>query len=242
MEIRGNRECRKCGSRWSYYDTGSVACPNCGSLRSTGRDERRKLHTDSPATFDLDEVRALAHGVTDAELASTAADVAREYVHQRGFVNGGELRPLDDTYLAAAELAAIGSELARRSAPSDGEELYFLSLLRSADDGERPSPESVPTTLRDARGLAYTDAVREYRRDVDRWLDAENEPPGEGFARDTIERLGDHVKRIRALQGDVPPTDAEALVEAARGFGAYLRADDPDGLETCRRRLDELVE
>ncbi|MDY6780397.1 MAG: hypothetical protein SV760_07620 [Halobacteria archaeon] len=34
MEISGERECLECGSRWSYFDTREVACPDCGSLRS----------------------------------------------------------------------------------------------------------------------------------------------------------------------------------------------------------------
>jgi DNA-directed RNA polymerase subunit RPC12/RpoP len=31
MKIRGERECTDCGTRWSYYDTASVECPQCGS-------------------------------------------------------------------------------------------------------------------------------------------------------------------------------------------------------------------
>src|SRR6056297_1417065 len=57
MEIRGERECKDCGTRWSYYETGSVACPNCESVRSVGVDEERKRHTAGQATLDLTEVR-----------------------------------------------------------------------------------------------------------------------------------------------------------------------------------------
>jgi DNA-directed RNA polymerase subunit RPC12/RpoP len=40
MKIRGERECKDCGARWSYYETGSVSCPECGSRRSVGVDDR----------------------------------------------------------------------------------------------------------------------------------------------------------------------------------------------------------
>lgn len=248
MEIRGERECQDCGTQWSYYETGSVTCPDCGSLRSTGLEDERRLHTDAPVEFDLTDVRTLVGDVTDEELATEAAETAREYVRRRGFVDGGELGRLDDTYLAAAELAAVGELLSRALSTTDDEELYFLRLLRGADRGERPDPADVPASLRSARGLADADAVEEYRRDATQWIETEDgvsdDPQGEPngtHVRETATLLGEHVKRIRALQGDVPPGDAERLVAAARDFGAYLRGERPDGLTTCRDRLDRLV-
>jgi len=57
MEIRGERECTDCGERWSYYETGDVACPACGSMQSVGVDEERALHTTTAGEFDLTEAR-----------------------------------------------------------------------------------------------------------------------------------------------------------------------------------------
>ena len=106
MKIRGERECQSCGTRWSYYETGSVACPNCGDLRSVGVDART-AHTDAPVSLDLsahrerfgDSPETLPRSGTD-ELQSDL----REYCRKRGFIDGGRLAPLDGTYLAAREL------------------------------------------------------------------------------------------------------------------------------------------
>lgn len=240
MEIRGTRECKRCGTRWSYYDTGSISCPDCGSVHSVGVDDERALHTDAPVEFDLTPVRSLIDEVPQDELADTLTDTAREYVRQRGFINGGELTQLDDTYLAATEAANAADCLGRSLAPTDDEQWYVFELLRTADSGERIPPHEVPESVREARGLAYASAVDTYRREASRWLDASDDPPGEPFASGPLESLADHVKRIEALQGNVSPETAETLVEAARGLGAYLRADDPDGLAECRDRLDRL--
>ena len=51
MKVRGRRECEACGARWSYFDTGEVTCPDCGSLHSVGLDDERALHTASTATL-----------------------------------------------------------------------------------------------------------------------------------------------------------------------------------------------
>jgi len=221
MKIRGERECKDCGSRWSYYDTGSVACPACGSLRSVGVDDRTE-HTDAPATFDLTAVRNRVDEDPLAELGERAAETCREYTRQRGFIDAGELRPLDERFVAAIELQYVGSQLASALRPADGTELYFLQLLRGADEGERPPHEEVPDQLRSAYGLAMASAVDRYQRDLRTHLD---DDPDEQ-ARQLSGRIRDHRKRIAALDGDVDPADANRLLHAARDLGAFVRGDE----------------
>ena len=148
----------------------------------------------------------------------------------------GELRDLDDGYLAAAELMQAADVFGRAFQPSEAEELYFLELLRGADAGERPAPAAVPEPIREARGLAAANAVREYGRDLRQWAD-EVDPAAE----DALERLGDHVKRVRALGGDVDPRTADALVAVTREVGAYCRNGDESALATATDRLDRLT-
>ncbi len=220
MRVRGNRECQDCGARWSYYDTGSVACPDCGSVHSVGVDERA-LHTDGDATLDLTEARRAADERSLPEAAERAASACRAYVRRRGFVSGGDLLALDDTYLAARELTGVGETLRRALSWDDATELYFLSLLRGAADGDRPAAADVPADLRGPRGLAAADAVEAYRRDLAAWLDEHPDPA----ARETLSELSVHERRIRALDGAVPPAEADRLVAAARDVGRYLGAD-----------------
>ncbi|MFB6219201.1 MAG: TFIIB-type zinc ribbon-containing protein [Halobacteriaceae archaeon] len=232
MEIRGERECRDCGTRWSYFETGSVTCPACGSLRSVGVGGRAE-HTDAPADLVLADAVSTA---ADGDLRTAAehgAERAAEYVRVRGFVNAGELQPLDDTYLAAQELRHAGVELARRPAVGEREERYLLALLRGAPGGDRP--DEVPASLHGPRGLAAAAATREYVRDVSRWL-GEESPPG---ARDLVGALSDHRKRIEAFDGEVPPAEADRLVAAARALGEYVRGDE-SALAVARERLDRL--
>jgi len=236
MKVRGQRECKACGAQWSYYDTGEAACPECGSLYSVGVDDERSLHTATASTLDLSPVRREVDEAPLRRLASLATDHCREFTRGYGFVDAGELQPLDDTYLAAMELQAVASELDRRLETSDDEELYFTELLR-ADESERPSPESVPESLRRMRGLAYADAVREYRSDLRTYLDEHPDGPAEKVLR----RLAEHAKRVRALDGDVPPRDVESLVAAIRDVGRYLIEDDEAALAQAETRLDGLV-
>lgn len=237
MEIRGERECTDCGTRWSYYETGSVTCPDCGSMRSVGTDDERAYHTDVASAIDLDEARTLAANETLREAADAAEAAANEYARERGFVSGGELRNLDDAYLAARELGYAASELERARAVDEDEEYYFLTLLRGADDGERPDESDVPASFRAVRGLAYATAVGEYRRELRSWLDTRDAEPDE--ARALLESLGDHVKRVKALDGNVTLDTADRLVEAARAVGDYARGDDEDATR-ARSLLDGL--
>ena len=79
MRVRGERECRRCGTVWAYYDTGSVACPSCGSLQSVGVDDRTR-HTAGPAPFDLSSLRERVDPEAPAALADEVKSTAREYL------------------------------------------------------------------------------------------------------------------------------------------------------------------
>jgi uncharacterized Zn finger protein (UPF0148 family) len=237
MEIRGERECQNCGSRWSYYDTGAVTCPECGSMRSVGVDEERTLHTTSPVDLDLTDVRDQTETESLHRVADAAKEACSEYVRQRGFVRGGELVALDDAYLAASELRHAADVFGRSFQPSEEEELYVLELLRGADVGERPDANDVPETMRDARGLAAANAVREYRRDLRRWHDGDD-PTVEN----ALETLGEHETRVRALSGDVDPGTADSLVETMRDIARYVQDGDELALTNARDRLDRLSE
>ncbi|WP_132059589.1 DUF7117 family protein [Halorussus amylolyticus] len=238
MKVRGERECNDCGTRWSYYETGSVECPSCGSLRSVGVDSERRLHTDSPVELDLTDAREAVEAESLREVADRASEAARGYVRKRGFVRGGDLRALDDAYLAANELRHAADVVGRGLDVNDDEEWYFLALLRGADDGERPAPSEVPKTMHAIRGLAYGEAVGEYRREMADWADEEG-VDSEGAS--ALETLETHVKRVRALEGDVDPETAELLVEAARDVSRFLREDDVDALASARERFDRLA-
>lgn len=232
MEVRGERECKACETQWSYFETGSVECPDCGSMRSVGVGERA-LQTDGAAELDLDDARSAAaddlRGAFDP-----AVEACREYCQSRGFVAGGDLLDLDDIYLAAQELRRAALLLGDAMRVGDDEEAYVLALLKGADSGDRPEPEEVPESLRAARGLGYAAAVRAYRADVRTYADSL--PDAEQRLH---ERLGSHVKRIRALDGDVPAEDAERLVLAARRLGDAVCGDEA-AVEQANAHLDGL--
>lgn len=245
MRIRGRRRCKDCQREWSYYDTGSVTCPDCGSLRSVGIDDRKR-HTDAAAELDLtphrnaigafDEDASTGRHALPEDVADDLKSDLRAYVRERGFVSGGELRDVDDTYLAANELLHAADVYARLRDVSEDEHLYVLSLLRDADRNERPDPEEVPASMTAARGLAYAKTLSAFRRDCSLWLD---ENP-DSDARRTLETFGDHLKRVEALEGDVPVRESEALVRAAREIVAYAREGDEAALTRARDRLARL--
>jgi hypothetical protein len=236
MRIRGERECQDCGRRWSYYETASVECPSCGSLRSVGVDEERTLHTATPKSLDLTDVRNEVDRRPLREVAETAAEQCRAYVRGYGWIDAGELKRLDDTYLAAQELAHVGTLLGRRFDLEDDEEYYLLSLLRGADHDERPGVDEVPKSLRSGRALAYAEAINAYRSDLRSVLDERPDPA----ASQVLGPIGEHVKRIRAIDGEVPPEESEALVRAVRAVAAYLLEDDETVLAEASDRLDRL--
>jgi hypothetical protein len=243
MKVRGRRECADCGERWSYYETGEITCPSCGGMRSSGIDERR-LHTDGVATFDLDPIRARLADGSIGDIASETARLCRAYTISRGFVDSGRLLPLDGTYLAATELRyaiesydrSIG---ASRILEGEDEEYYLLSLLRGADEGTRPTPDEVPRGMWSARGLAAAAAVEAYRRDLRRWLD-DRSPTETTDIDGVIGRVGEHRRRIEALDGEVEPAEGDRLVEAIRDLRRYLADGDETALVRAEDRLDRL--
>jgi uncharacterized Zn finger protein (UPF0148 family) len=236
MKIRGERECKGCGARWSYYQTGAVTCPECGSVQSVGVDDRTE-HTASAVALDLTDLRSRVDDVPLADLTDDVESRCADYVRRVGFIDAGQLRELDDTYLAATELRHVAADLGRSMRVTDDEEYYFLELLGGADDGDRPIPTAVPDSLHASRGLAVAAAVDAYRSDVRRYLDEHPDPA----AKRVLGRVDEHRKRVDALDGDVGPREAESLVDAARAVGRSLVRDDETALAEARSRLDSLA-
>jgi uncharacterized Zn finger protein (UPF0148 family) len=235
MKVRGERECSACGARWSYYETGEITCPECGSVRSVGVGERAE-HTASTATLDLTAVVADVEEADIRTLADDAAEATREYLRRAGFVHAGELQPLGDTYLAAGELRRVAATLGRVMQVEDDERLYFYKLLRGADQGDRPGPKEVPETLHPERGLAAAASVEQYVRDIRRVR--ENSDSREHAVDRVLSGVTARRKRIEALDGDVDPADAETLVAALRDLSAYLCDDDKTALARAGERLE----
>lgn len=230
MKVRGRRECRDCGTTWSYYETGSVECPDCGSVHSVGLDDDRRLHTGTDADLDLSAARA-ATEESPSRAAEMAVDAAREYCRDRGFVVGGKIRPLDEEFLRATELRHTGAAVARRMRVDEATERHLLALLSA--DGDRPAPDAVPESLRAARGLGIVDAVEAYADDLRTYL---AEEPDEA-AESVLGSLDQHTARVSALDGEVPPAEAERLVAVARAVGEYLRTGDEAAVARARERL-----
>lgn len=233
MEIRGERECQSCGTRWSYFQTGSVSCPDCGSMVSVGTGDRKR-HTDSPVELDL---TSLAAGIDERPLTDITDELAercRTYTARRGFLRAGQLVALDDAYLTAVELRHAADLFERIDDPTPPERLYVVSLLRAVDTGERPTAGEVPTRLREARGLAAADAALAYRSAITELDGSSSE------LREATSRLREHAKRIEALGGDVPPATADAVIDATRAIGRGLIADDQTAITEAANRLREL--
>ncbi|WP_396612333.1 hypothetical protein ACH9L7_03375 [Haloferax sp. S1W] len=236
MEIRGERECKSCGRQWSYFETGSVSCPYCGSMKSVGVGDR-KQHTSSAATLDLSPHRA---AVSDTSIRDAAPELKadlRDYIRKIGFIHGGDLRPLSDEVLVVYELLHAVDIVARSNRPTDDEQFYVLELLRGADDGDRLAPGDVPDSMTDARGLAYAEAVDDYRRDLSTWLDENPDPE----VRKTLGSLSNYVKRAEALEGAMPLDESETLVLAVRDIHTSIVDDDLDALASARDRLASLL-
>jgi len=234
MKLRGRRECQDCGERWSYFETGEITCPTCGSVRSksvAGPTE----HTAGTVTLDLTPVRALVDTKPIREVADKAANHTRAYLREVGFIEQGELQELDETVLAASELRRVGRTLGRVLQPTDAEKQYFLTLLRDTDSGERPAPETVPESLYPERGLAITASVDIYRSELRTVID--NPEPTLDRA---LSQLDTHLKRVNALDGAVNPKQSERLVTSIRDISEYVRTDDETALTRAVDRLDSL--
>lgn len=233
MKLRGRRECADCGAHWSYFETGTVECPACGSVRSVAVEEEGVRHTAGGAELDLAAARRAVGDRPLREVAGLAADASRAFLADRGFLHAGELQPLDDVTVAAAELRQVAARVERSIAPDDDAERYLLALLRGAPDGERP--DDVPAGFEAARGLGVASAVDRYRADLARALDERPDPE----ARRVLGVLRDHLRRVEALEGDVPAEHADRLLAAARDLGASLRGDEA-ALARAADRLDRL--
>lgn len=235
MELRGRRRCTECDHNWSYFDAGTISCPVCGSIRSVRQDDDPVLHTDTPVQFDLTEVRADIHHRPVRDVACAARDMAREYVMIRGFIEDGDLLPLDDRFLAASDLRHTAAVLHRSTEPATDTEQYFLELLNTADAGHRPT--TIPRKLRPAHGRAMADAVTRYRTDITTWLDANPDPT----ARRIAGVIRDVERKFMALNGDVPIKDADRLVATIRSVGEALRHNNPNELVRVDSQLLDLV-
>ncbi|MFB6111482.1 MAG: TFIIB-type zinc ribbon-containing protein [Halobacteriaceae archaeon] len=236
MEIRGQRKCQSCGERWSYYDTGSVTCPACGSIRSVGVDERTQ-HTDGTVTLDLTAARAAAAEDDFSVACEEAKTACAAYTRVRGFIDAGRFRPLDEVFVAAHELRRAARTYDRMLRPDDEDTAYLLALLSGAPDGDRPDSETVTDRLRPARGLGAATAVDAYLREFATWrADAQTAPGLDG----PLGRLRAHVRRIKALDGDVPVADTDRLVGAARALGEYASSGEESDRETAVGHLDAL--
>lgn len=220
MKLRERRECVDCGECWSYFERESVTCPSCGSVRSTALDAEGTLHTVGGDDLDLTEARQAVDEEPLRTVARLAADASRGFMAEQGFIDRGELRSLDDTTVAAAELRQAADRLRRSMDPEEDAEWYFLALLRGAEDGERP--EEVPPGFESVRGLAIASAVERYRSDLARYLEVQPDPE----ARRVLGILRDHLRRVEALDGDVPVEHAERLLAAARELGAYIQGEE----------------
>jgi hypothetical protein len=232
MELRGERECTACGARWSYYETGEITCPDCGSPRSVSV-EAAAAHTAGVGRFELTSVREQVGAEPLRTVADTAADTAAEYLRTAGFVHAGELQPFGGTHLAAAELRRVGTTLGRVMDITDDEELYLLGLLGGADSGERPTPAEVPETLHPERGLAVAASVDTYLSDL-RQVRGNGEPELDRV----LSAIRPRQKRIEALDGDVDPVAAERLVRAVRDVSRYWREGDETALARAGDRLE----
>jgi uncharacterized Zn finger protein (UPF0148 family) len=233
MDIRGERECKSCGTHWSYYETGEIACPECNSLHSVGVDEP-KTHTEGQASLDLTPVRNAVDTEPIRRVATEATALTRRYIKTVGFVSAGELEPLVETFLTAMELRRVGTTVRRLRSLKDTQKAYFLELLRGADRGERPGPKAVPQLFYPERGLAVAASIDIYTTEIRRWREERTARVDQLLSTVRARR-----KRIEALDGDVDPADAERLVRTVRDLSRYLRVGDEDSLARAQERLSD---
>lgn len=242
MRVRGVRSCNECETEWSYFDTGSIVCPQCGSIASVGLGDRR-LHTDAPVRLEL-PIESIDDPTTIEDVADIIERRCRRYRNRRGFIRGGELRRLDDQFLLAHELLEIAADHRRqgRSSPrSDAALGYDLSILDAViRNGRPPDPDEVPRERHRHRGLGHSLALGSYLRDLKAWLET-NEGTDDG-PRVLIGEIEEHLRRIEALEGDVEPREVDGLVHAVRAIRRHVlaegRSNDRDHVASLLDELD----
>lgn len=234
MKLRGHRECTDCGTRWSYFETGEITCPDCDNPTSVAVSDPAE-HTAGQGSLDLTPILADIDSLSISELAARTVERTRPSIASAGFVHTGELQSLADRHLVVTELHRVASTLDRRRQVSDAEAAYFLTLLRGATDGQRPDPSDVPESLHPDRALAISGAVETYCSDIRRFLGQTDRDRDITRALSTIRA---HRKRIDALDGAVDPSTAERLVRATRDLSSALREDDETALARVSTRFD----
>lgn len=213
MEIRGHRECLDCGNTWRYGDTRSVACTECGSVRSRAIDDG----DDAPPSGGIPIEDIFADGPVAAEEAvAEAEDRCIEYRAETDFLGPGELRPPDPRYVMAGEVCHLATAIQVRSDGLDGDERrYALDLLRGLADEEPPTER--PASLDPVHNLAVADAVEDYATAVARYA--------------------------RRTDADVPAAVEEARDLAKRTQATDGAEDDAvEGLRRLRDVHDDLVQ
>ena len=237
MRARGRRKCHSCGTLWSYFDAGSITCPSCGSARSEGTDTEPVLHTAGAATFDPTGIRQLLEAEDITTAIRELEPRCRVYLRDAGFIDHGTLLPLEDSVVAIAELleSATHLDMPQAAPPSVELEAYLFDLVESAMGGPRPGGEAVPDQARHIRALGVARAVRMYFGECHRWMRARkrNGHPAIGAVRT-------HIARIEALEGDIDPSSAEAILDATRAIGEGLRHDDVDHFTRAESQLADL--
>jgi hypothetical protein len=233
MQFTGHRRCKQCASEWSYFETGSVSCPECGAIKSTGIGGPEP-HTAQHTSLEL----APYWEVTDEEVRIESDKIRRavtEFLSEYGFIKGGDFLPLHDEVLAAGELRHAAYRYNTLGDPSEEVEHYLLGLLRAVMGESRPT--SPPDVLKQARGRGTADILEQFLRDMRQWTQAraatELMPIRESFRT--------HLHRIQALEGDVDPVVLSRLIQSARAVQQYIAREDQQSLSKARDHLADVT-
>ncbi|MFB6186034.1 MAG: hypothetical protein ABEI86_04100 [Halobacteriaceae archaeon] len=236
MEIKGYRECRECGHQWSYYETGNIQCPECGSIKSTGIDERR-LHTNTPVEIDITSIQSLVSNDEFRQAGQLAAEEARNYTIRRGFIQEGELIQCDDRIFSCHELRNLGNYINRTTSITDETEYYFIETIQAVKNKGRPDQQAIPMKLRSIRGLAYARTAKDYLNAVMTWVEyTDQQPPSRGV----FERTKENIKRVEALDGDISVRDSERIYEIVTNLYSYCTTGEVSTYEQIEEYLSNL--
>ncbi|MFB6253304.1 MAG: hypothetical protein ABEI06_01680 [Halobacteriaceae archaeon] len=236
MEIKGYRECRECGHQWSYYETGNVQCPECGSIKSTGLDERT-LHTNNPVEIDITSIQSLVSNDEFRQAGQRAAKEARNYTIKRGFIHKGDLIRCDERIFSCHELRNLGNYINRTASITEETEYYFIETIQAVKNSGRPDQQAIPKNLRSIRGLAYARAAKDYLNDVTTWIEyADHELPSGGV----LERTKENIKRVEALDGDISIGDSERIYEIVANLYSYCTTGEISTYEQIEEYLSNL--